>query len=199
MKSKSTIRSILTHHCQNPTESTSTWIFTAVKTSNLAIPMCQIQSFVQVRDTAAPLCSWCPLDLKHISYEGVSKCFRTESITKYTPTTINTRGEATQSVMIVNLTRLTHKIAIQLHLVAESCTICSSYSRRPVRKRLDTPSCLLISITQGVFSRSCWVSPSATVRSYVPASYSMGTGGFSPGVKAAGVWSSPLISIRGWG
>jgi hypothetical protein len=27
----------------------------------------------------------------------------------------------------------THKIAIQLHLVAESCTICSSRSRRPVR------------------------------------------------------------------
>jgi hypothetical protein len=31
-------------------------------------------------------------------------------------------------------------IAIQLHLVAESCTICSSRSRRPVRKLLDTPS-----------------------------------------------------------
>jgi hypothetical protein len=30
--------------------------------------------------------------------------------------------------------------AIQLHLVAESCTICSSHSRRPVRKLLDTPS-----------------------------------------------------------
>jgi len=26
------------------------------------------------------------------------------------------------------------------HLVAESCTICSSRSRRPVRKLLDTPS-----------------------------------------------------------
>jgi hypothetical protein len=38
------------------------------------------------------------------------------------------------------LTRVTHKIAIQLHLVAESCTICSSRSRRPVPKLLDTPS-----------------------------------------------------------
>jgi hypothetical protein len=38
------------------------------------------------------------------------------------------------------LTRLTHKIAIQLHLVAERCTISSSRSRRPVLKLLDTPS-----------------------------------------------------------
>jgi len=42
--------------------------------------------------------------------------------------------------MEAKLTRLTHKIAIQLHLVAENCTICSSCSRRPVRKLLDTPS-----------------------------------------------------------
>jgi hypothetical protein len=28
--------------------------------------------------------------------------------------------------MAAKLTRLTHQIAIQLHLVAESCTICSS-------------------------------------------------------------------------
>jgi hypothetical protein len=40
--------------------------------------------------------------------------------------------------MAAELTRVTHKIAIQLHLVAESCTICSSRSRRPVRKLLDT-------------------------------------------------------------
>jgi hypothetical protein len=38
------------------------------------------------------------------------------------------------------LTRLIHKIAIKLHLVAESCTICSSRSRRPVRKLLYTHS-----------------------------------------------------------
>jgi hypothetical protein len=42
--------------------------------------------------------------------------------------------------MAAKVTRLTHKIAIQLYLVAENCTICSSRSRRPVRKLLDTPS-----------------------------------------------------------
>jgi hypothetical protein len=73
-------------------------------------------------------------------YEGITKNFRTESITKQTPTTINTRSEATQRVMEAKLTRLTHKIAIKLHLVAESCTICSSRSMRPVRKRLDKSS-----------------------------------------------------------
>jgi hypothetical protein len=35
---------------------------------------------------------------------------------------------------VAKLTRLAHKIAIQLHLMAESCTICSPRSRRPVRK-----------------------------------------------------------------
>jgi hypothetical protein len=49
--------------------------------------------------------------------------------------------------MTAKLTRLTHKIAMQLHLVAESCTICSSRSRRPVRKPLDTPS--YVNITAG--------------------------------------------------
>jgi len=42
--------------------------------------------------------------------------------------------------MVAKLTRLTHKITLQLHLVPESCTIGSSRSRRPVRKLLDTPS-----------------------------------------------------------
>jgi len=36
--------------------------------------------------------------------------------------------------MAAKLTSLTHKLAMQLHLVAESCTICSSCSRWPVRK-----------------------------------------------------------------
>jgi len=40
--------------------------------------------------------------------------------------------------MTAKLPRLTHKIAIQLHLEGESCTICSYRSRRPVRKLLDT-------------------------------------------------------------
>jgi len=42
--------------------------------------------------------------------------------------------------MTTILTRLTHKIAMQLQPVAESCTICSSCSRRRVWKLLDTPS-----------------------------------------------------------
>jgi hypothetical protein len=75
-----------------------------------------------------------------LNIECVSKSFRTESIMKYTLTTINSRWEATQRVMAAKLTRLTHRIAIQLHLVAESCTICSSRSRWPVRKLLDTPT-----------------------------------------------------------
>jgi len=41
--------------------------------------------------------------------------------------------------MAGKLTILTHKIAIQLNLVAESCTIWGSSSSRPVRKLLDTP------------------------------------------------------------
>jgi hypothetical protein len=42
--------------------------------------------------------------------------------------------------MASKLTILIHKIAIQLHLVAESCTICSPRSRRPARKLLDISS-----------------------------------------------------------
>jgi hypothetical protein len=42
--------------------------------------------------------------------------------------------------MAAKLTRLTYKIAIQLHLVAKSSTIRSSRSRLPVRKLFVTPS-----------------------------------------------------------
>jgi hypothetical protein len=42
--------------------------------------------------------------------------------------------------MATKLTSLTNKIAIQVHLVGENCTIYSSPSRRPVRKLLDNPS-----------------------------------------------------------
>jgi hypothetical protein len=80
-----------------------------------------------------PYCYWRSFTTDTRVYQS----FRTESITK--STTVNTRLEATQSVMAPKLTRLTHKIVIQLHLVAESCTICSSRSRRPVQKLLDTP------------------------------------------------------------
>jgi len=53
--------------------------------------------------------------------------------------------------MAAKLTSLTHRIAIQLHLVAQSSPICSSRSRRPVRKLLDTPSY----IDSGVFKYIC--------------------------------------------
>jgi len=51
--------------------------------------------------------------------------------------------------MAAKLMRLTHKIATQLHLGAERCTICSSRSRWPVRKVLGTPS--YISPTRPLF------------------------------------------------
>jgi len=76
---------------------------------------------------------------KYFEILHVSSSFQNESISK--TTIINIRLEATQRVVAAKLTRLTHKIAIiQLHLVAESCTICSTHSRQPVRKLLDTPS-----------------------------------------------------------
>jgi hypothetical protein len=49
------------------------------------------------------------------------------------------RWEASRRVTATKLW-LTHKIDIQLHLVAESYTICNSRFRRPVGKLLDTPS-----------------------------------------------------------
>jgi hypothetical protein len=119
-----------------------------------------LQVSVTVRqgcDAVATICIWekCTVrcnEVKHTSKlapihpfvildsPGVSEYFRTESITNYTLTTINTRWEATQRVMAAKLTTLTHKIVIQLHLVAESSTICSFRSRRPVRKLLVTTS-----------------------------------------------------------
>jgi hypothetical protein len=73
-------------------------------------------------------------------YEALSKSFRTESIRKYMLTFGITSCCPLQRVTAAKLTRLTHKIAIQLYLVAKSCIICSSRCRRPVRKLLDTPS-----------------------------------------------------------
>jgi len=83
-----------------------------------------------------------PLAMRHSwvlltkMYEVISKSFRTESMTKYTTTKINSRWEATQRVMGAKLATLTHKIAIQLHPVAESCNICSSHSGRPVPRNI---------------------------------------------------------------
>jgi hypothetical protein len=62
-------------------------------------------------------------------YEGVSKRFRTKSVTQCTFTFGITRWKATQRFMAAKLIRLTHRIAIQLYLVAESCTNCSSRSK----------------------------------------------------------------------
>jgi hypothetical protein len=66
--------------------------------------------------------------------------------------------------MAAKLTGLTHKIAIKPHLMAESCTICSSRSRRPVRKLLDTPSyvCLCVCVCVCVniyffFTKLSWI------------------------------------------
>jgi hypothetical protein len=77
-------------------------------------------------------------------YEGVSKSFRTESITKYTLTTNKHSLRTTQRIMAAKLTRLTQKVSIQLHLVAESFTTCSSRSRWPVRKLLGTSRMLVL-------------------------------------------------------
>jgi hypothetical protein len=103
-----------------------------------------VRSIVSILRTIFEKCEvLCELQVK---YEGVSKSFRTESITKYTLTFGITRWEATERVMAAKLIRLTHKIAIQLHLMSESCTIWSSPSRRPIRKLLDTPSYILYRI-----------------------------------------------------
>jgi len=88
-------------------------------------------------------------------YESVSKSFRTASITKYRLTTLNTHWKATQKVIATKPTKLSHRIAIQLHLVEGSCTICSSRSRRPVRKLLDTPSFIMFISTLGTIIK--WI------------------------------------------
>jgi len=68
------------------------------------------------------------MEANHLQYMRVYlKVSRLEFIMKYMLTTVNTQ-EAIQRVMAVELTRLTHKIVIQLHLVGESCTSCSSHS-----------------------------------------------------------------------
>jgi hypothetical protein len=60
--------------------------------------------------------------------------------------------------MAAKLTRLTHKIEVQLHPVAESCTTCSSRSRRPVRKLLVTPSYIFVAY-QKLFTSGSQVIP----------------------------------------
>jgi hypothetical protein len=76
-----------------------------------------------------------------------------------TRTTINIRWEATQRVMAVELTGLNQKIGTKLHLVAESCTICSSRSRRPVRNLFVTPS-YWVGLRAGLDPMAKWKNPS---------------------------------------
>jgi hypothetical protein len=63
--------------------------------------------------------------------------------------------------MAAKLTRLTHKIAIQLQLVAQSCTICSCRSRWPVLKLFDTPSYVAMSLQMW---RGHWQAAAASLR-----------------------------------
>jgi hypothetical protein len=61
--------------------------------------------------------------------------------------------------MEAKLTRLSHKIAIQLHLMVETCRICSSRRRRSVRKLLDTHS-YFIKCDTGIKTLFAAISPS---------------------------------------
>jgi len=61
--------------------------------------------------------------------------------------------------MAAKLTRMTHKISIQLHPVAKSWTICSSRSRRPVRKLLDSPPYTLFLCCPAYIEISQWADP----------------------------------------
>jgi hypothetical protein len=68
----------------------------------------------------------------------------------------NTRKDATQGIMAAKLTILTHKIAIQLQLVAESCTSCNScssgqsgnFSIHPRERMLNTAFIKAVSTTE---------------------------------------------------
>jgi hypothetical protein len=59
--------------------------------------------------------------------------------------------------MAAKLTKLTHKIAIQMHVVAKTCTICSTRSGRPVRELLDTASYLFLFLYKGVEASSTFM------------------------------------------
>jgi hypothetical protein len=83
------------------------------------------------------------LEDKCSNYEGVSKSFRTESITKYTLTFGITRWEATQRVMVAKFTRLTHKLAIQLHLVLETTPSPETFGYTLVHMGRGQPHCRL--------------------------------------------------------
>jgi hypothetical protein len=110
---------------ESNSEMTSNLSFTTrINISNGAVSLASVMSPVAIEE-----------------YENIRGCiqkFPDWVITKCTLTTMNTRWEAIKRVMAAKFTRLTDRIAIQLHLVAESRTICSFRSRRPVRKLLVT-------------------------------------------------------------
>jgi len=89
--------------------------------------------------------------------------------------------------MAAKLTRLTHKIAMHLHLVAESGTICSSSSRRPVRKLFGYTSYLYITFSHLLGDQ--------TSSGAHPASCSVGKVVSFPGDKVAEAWDWPVTSI----
>jgi hypothetical protein len=91
--------------------------------------------------------------------------------------------------MVAKLTRPTHKIATQLHLVAESCTICCSCSRRSVRKLLDTHSYFYI-ILQCTLISPGWSLPFRISKQvlYIPLTFPPGVQHFHP--KARGCFES---------
>jgi hypothetical protein len=70
--------------------------------------------------------------------------------------------------MATKLTRLTHKIAMQLLLVAENCTLCSFRSRLSVQKLLDTPSYKLLVVysTRQIFNNGVGSYLSAAVNMF---------------------------------
>jgi hypothetical protein len=71
---------------------------------------------------------------------------------------------------VAKLTRLAHKIAIQLHLVAESCTICSSCSRQSVWKLRYTPLHLshhILCNEQRFYNSCCHLSPTNATSSHI--------------------------------
>jgi hypothetical protein len=96
--------------------------------------------------------------------------------------------------MAAKLTRLSHKIAIQLHLVVESCTLCSSRSRRPVRKLLDTlPVCVCVWCVN-----MCW-SPNLTSCPLISQRFSFQTQELlhpSHNLLVACVWVTWLLQRR---
>jgi hypothetical protein len=191
-------------------QKTSTWIFITVRTSNLSSGLCAA-IFYRLTES--------------LPKNVMSKSFRTKSTRKYR-LTINTRWEATKIIMAVKLTRLTHKMTIQLQLVAENCTICSSRARWPVRKLLDIPSYVFVTSyldthsDNFTFRLSTNVSTIQSVQRlgygpddrgsipghrlqtdsrYHPESYQIDTNDSSPWGKAAGAWIWPLPSFQCWG